>query len=397
MFPESERLSKTEIFNIGVNTLLFQDEGVHGYYGEIAMKIIRQSLPYLKESTLKDIIKNNANNSFEELRKALFNAHLTDKEPNQTIAEDSKEIHKKLPDEGIFALILKDVSDGTMYRILLKTMRTFTRQKPLAPDEWTDNFGLNNLGYALTIPVRETDENKNTKQFYTVKARDFKVNKSVKLNIQDVVKNLINPIQAAMVIEENQLIPFFNCELENMIDVVDKIAEKFPNFYAGAHGCDCFRSSVPHCIGYKTISEFIQRYPNNQIGAILNTSTYSERGQHWTAVVFSGIASESAEKDSVSILCTFACSFGQSIGSLHASIANEFQNETHIPCIVQYSQVQLQYDNCNCGLYAVLFLWTLFQFPGNLSAIERIGSNATGVFSEGIKSMRSKFIGVKDY
>lgn len=473
IFSNDWQIEHSDIFNIGVNTLLFHQYGIFGYYGKYAMSAVRlagsskqryesfegdvQKSPMLEmiekcgnypfekfrcECYRNGLIKGNIDNLlcnsfdrvFEEVCediekkvvKSLDNkiGKKIDFTKPSTLFEDSfevvddelvkrykeicKKLYEKCPDECVFSLILKTVSEETpAFMIILGTMKHFTRQKPIEKTEWTDNFGLNNLGFAMSLSERETEKNKSSKSVYTVKSPKFIVKKDVKFDVDDALKNLVGPVKifdALMSLEgstKNIMKMYDEGSEELKWKVLDYVAEKYPNYFAGAHGCNCF--IINRSCSYDTLVKFLLRYPSTQVGMILNTSQYGERGQHWTAVTLRNDCfnydkntkeyTYKTYKNPMFDLC-FCCSFGNSPSSLHRDIITDLeQSYPNLSIHSSYNDKTIQTDGNNCGVYSALFLYILYQYPGQMSQIHVLNTDAENFIMGGIFNMRKSLIG----
>ena len=465
IFNNDWQIENSDIFNIGVNTLLFHQFGIFGYYGKYAMAAVRlggsakqrydDSEGSAKKSPMLEMIEKYGNYPFEKFRCECYRNGLIQGDINKllcdsfdrvfeevcediakkisknisfekpsTLFEDSfevvddelvrrykeisKQIYEKCPDECVFSLILKTVSEETpAFMIILGTMKHFTRQKPIEKTEWTDNFGLNNLGLAMSLSERETEKNKDSKSVYTVKSPKYIVKKDVKFNVDDALKNLVGPVKifdALMNLEGStkSIMKMYEEGHEELKwKALDYIAEKYPNYFAGAHGCNCF--IINRSCSYDTLVKFLIRYPSTQVGMILNTSQYGERGQHWTAVTLRNDCFNYDEKakeytyknykNPMFDLC-FCCSFGNSPGSLHVDIIKDLEGcYENLSIHSFYNDKTIQTDGNNCGVYSILFLYILFQYPGQMSKIHELDTNAENFIIGGIFNMRKSLIG----
>ena len=317
-----------------------------------------------------------------------------------------RKVYKKCPDECLLSFCLLFPSeDCPNYLILLLTMKHFTRQKPLGRTEWTDNFGLNNLCFAMALAERETEENKNCKCRYTVKSIPFEMNPEIKFDIDDCFLNLVMPVKimtALFILDGNcdGLTEMFQRgDSEKKWKVLDLINQIFPNYFAGAHGCNCFQ--INKSCSYETLIKFLLRYPSSQIGAILNTSRYGEAGEHWTSFtirnnIFSFEENEYKRiqlKNPFLTVC-FCCSFGSTINSLHQDLVSDLQNSfNNLTVNVLMNTNKIQNDDCNCGVYSALFIYILYQFPGQLKEILNIKEDAKNIILGSIFNMRIALIG----
>ena len=426
------RVTGTELFDTGAVTLLFHEVGLHGYYGNIMMYFINALMKEEFKPQYMDIIniiKSCLDKSYEELRCTLYEQGLVcpikkvDKDAIKNFRRDPtnkkyiQTIYELCPDECILYVLLLALksSNSFMYMPLLLVMKVFTRCKPVNPTAWMDNFSLNNLGFALSVSERISNYgNKEPNEIYTVghhfdeKYKEPKIIESNDINIDQTIKFIFNPVQLAIAIERNDFLNSITAtdayksvprnEIADKIrqlfvpgnndwkkQILDEAAKIFPNCYVGAHGCDAFTNRCSFACNYIDIIKFLSRYPHNQICCILNTSRYTEQGQHWTAAGFTFY-------DSFNML--FACSLGSSKDELHENIIKDLHDaDGRLVITYTYQPVALQTDNYNCGVYSVLFVNSMFMYPRDAAQCTAIGQDAKSVNSRGIDYIRTCIIG----
>lgn len=422
---ETDRWEKADIFDQNVETLLFHEHGIGGYYGNAVMKGIGEVLDKCEkkqDNSAMDVILDNKNSNFEQLRFELYKRNFIKGQVDQSLVsnyanfkggannESNIMLYRKCPDECIFLTILKYINDNHMgndiYRFFLKLMKTVTRQKPIGKCEWTDNFGLNNLGYAITMPQRKVDGL--SEDVYTVNYENTKIIESVKFTSQEMneILDLIGPLKLLIIYlsdeyKDKRVLDCKNESNEFKMKIIDTAANMFPFYYAGTHGCDGFKGNYKAC-SYNTIVKYLMRYPMNQICAILNTSKYTEPGQHWTSIIFrnndytySDGNYEYVMHSNPMIKVIFCCSFGNGINSLHQNILDDLHNvDDNLSTNVESNKQVLQQDGYNCGLFAILFVYYLCLYPDQLNkAVESIGVNANNAIDNGINMFRRAIIG----
>lgn len=416
---EKDRWVKADIFDRNVDTLLFHGHGVGGFYGNAVMKGISEILDGCQkknDNSAMDVILDNKDGSFEQLRYELYRRNFIDGPIDQSVVNgfkggaDTDMLYRKCPDECIFLTILKYISDNHMgtdiYRFFLKLMKTVTRQKPIGKCEWTDNFGLNNLGYAITMASRNSKGLH--EDVYTVNVADTTVVEFIiftELEMDEVL-DLIGPLKLLIIYsgdeyKDKRVLNYKNESAEFKMKLIDTAAHMFPFYYAGTHGCDGFKGNYRTC-SYGTIVKYLRRYPMNQICAVLNTSKYTEPGQHWTSIVFrnndyaySDGDYEYVPHNNPMIKVIFCCSFGNGINSLHQNIIDDLHNvDDNLSTNVESNKRVLQQDGYNCGLFAILFVYYLCLYPDQLSkAVKSIGVNANNAINNGINAFRRAVIG----
>ena len=486
MNSDSWKIYNEEIFERGVNTLLFHNIGIYGYYGKFVMEAIRlavtkeqrnvssislsdfsnqnggrvaqeinaqlnENVELINPSTVKSIILNNLDKPYEKLRCELYKAgimkklfktsvvenfekvfeetyqkimsRISDEKKSKLHAfEDNFDLLKKdelneyrkacklvydnCPDECILIYILIfPVSMSKTYKIYLLTIKHFTRAKPLNDSEWTDNYGLNNYGFSTSLTVAKNNENANSYLIYTIDTVPFEMNSNIKFDIDDCIVNLIMPVKiidALLYFDGNadDLLAMFTIgNDEKKWKLLDYIAAKYPNHYAGTHGCNCFK--INKSIKYDTLIKFLLRYPTSQIGAILNTSRYGEPGEHWVAVTIKNALYDYVDNkyertvfQNPYFRIYFCCSFGSNINVLHQDIVSDMKrtyNNLSIEVLVSGTKIQI--DDHNCGIYSLLFVYLLFLYPCRLDKVRAVKEDARNIKLKGITALRNALMG----
>ncbi len=150
-------------------------------------------------------------------------------------------------------------------------------------------------------------------------------------------------------------------------DVCDISIKYFPHYYIACGGCNMFNDDYAPSI--KTIKSFLNIYPEAFISCIVNTAQFGDPngGAHWMALCFN--------INRACLLCPQANSWKilKDNGALYNSIINNnFATE--------YNNVLCQKDNCNCGVYSVLFVYSMLLHNGNMiEAVKQVGINADNI------------------
>ena len=482
----SWQIFNDDMFERGVNTLLFHNIGIYGYYGKFVMESIKLAITKeqrnvgniklsdftnqqggrvaqeihaqlnisneeITPSSIKNIILKNINEPYEKLRCELYKAGIIKKSidynaidkfeqvfnktyekikskiNNENISkihwfEDNfdvldkdelneyrkacKLIYDRCPDECVLIYILiYPVPMSKTYKIYLISIKHFTRAKPLNDKEWTDNYGLNNYGYSSSLSESKNDLNKDSKLIYTIETVPFEMNNKIIFDIDDCIVNLVMPVKIIDALlhfdnNSNDLFAMFSSgNNEKKWMLLDYIAQKYPNYYAGTHGCNCFK--INKSIRYDTLVKFLLRYPTCQIGCILNTSRYGEAGEHWVAITIRNAMynyiNNQYEKNvfmNPYFKVYFCCSFGSNINILHQDIVSDIEEiYNNLTVEVLSSGTKIQKDNYNCGVYSLLFIYLLFMYPGRLDKIREIKENANNIKLKSIENLRIALIG----
>lgn len=171
-----------------------------------------------------------------------------------------------------------------------------------------------------------------------------------------------------------------------IIEMLDKLVDKYPYFTGLTHGCDVFTSNYrDKSVSINDIKEFCSRYPTSIVGYILNTETYaSGRGQHWVSLIFKNQS------------CYLICSQGSSFScfkepTLYKEIKSNFA--------VDYNTKTIQVDSSSCGLYSVLVNLVSILLSGGTrdfdirAIVDKIGLNAKNINSDGIYAIKKKICG----
>ena len=171
-----------------------------------------------------------------------------------------------------------------------------------------------------------------------------------------------------------------------IIEMLDKLVDKYPYFTGLTHGCDVFTQNYrDKSVSIKDIKEFCSRYPTSIVGYILNTETYaSGKGQHWVSLMF--------KNQSCYLICSQASDFNcfhepTLIKEIKANFASDYNTKT------------IQVDSSSCGLYAVLVnLLSILLCGGTRnfnirSIVDKIGLNAKNINSDGIYAIKKKICG----
>lgn len=198
----------------------------------------------------------------------------------------------------------------------------------------------------------------------------------------------------------NELLDMFTIGNESKKWILlDYIASKYPNYYAGTHGCNCFQ--INKSIKYDTLVKFLLRYPTCQIGCILNTARYGEAGEHWTALTFRNLLYDYSNDKYERIALKnpyfkvyFCCSFGSNINILHQDIVSDIKKAyNNLSVEVITSGTKIQIDNHNCGIFALLFILMLYMYPGRIEKVREITSDAKNIKLKSIQAFRDAILG----
>ena len=150
-------------------------------------------------------------------------------------------------------------------------------------------------------------------------------------------------------------------------DVCNTSIKYFPCYYIACGGCNMFNDDYAPSI--QTIRNFLNKYPEASISCIVSAAQFGEAngGAHWMALYF--------DNKRACLLCPQASSWRvfKDNGKLYNSIMNnDFATE--------YNGVLCQRDNCNCGVYSVLFVYSMILHNGNMKeAVKQVGVNATNI------------------
>lgn len=147
-------------------------------------------------------------------------------------------------------------------------------------------------------------------------------------------------------------------------DITNTSVKYFPFYYVGCGGCDMFDSNFTADI--QTIKCFLVKYPQVSVGSIINVSTFKsgDGGSHWMGLYFT--------YKNASLLCPQASRWDilGDDGVLYNSLIN-------LGFAVEHNGICCQKDNCNCGIYSFLFLFTMLLLNGDMKkAVDRVGVNA---------------------
>lgn len=275
--------------------------------------------------------------------------------------------------------------------LLMNAIAIHSRVKHLVHEkEWMDNYRLNNFLLQLTTIVYydyDTFSDSFIKSVYFDKETK-KISKDELINKNE---NLTNPKQLLTFLGNRYRI-FMETDKENVntneeaLKVLDKLVLKYPYFTGCAHGCDVFNySNLSPTIN--DIAEFMKRYPKTIIGYILNNSTYqSGQGTHWVALIFKG--------GKAHLFCSQMGDFNNF--SKDSNLVNDI-NRCGIA--TENDSAQIQIDDCNCGIYAVLAnVICVIYCSGNQKInknclLVRIGKDARNLNESGIFKIKEKLCG----
>lgn len=273
--------------------------------------------------------------------------------------------------------------------LLMITMSIHSRVKPNnCKDDWMDNFSLNNFLYQLSTVEWLNEENKNIDDdslLVIPRPSEKLINKNVKIhNPTGLLSELGNKYRLWTEFVDNPK----NKTVRDPLQRLDVLVEKYPYFTFCCHGCDVFSNGMLQ-INLKDVLEFTKRYPYTIVGGILNTKTYkSGKGEHWVAVMF------------LNQQCYLMCSFGTSFETL-------FKNDSKTAFLDvlntlefgrQCNGLKIQNDECNCGIYSVLFnLVALAQHNSDkiniTEVVDAIGFDAENINENGIFDIKEIIVG----
>lgn len=283
--------------------------------------------------------------------------------------------------------------------LFTRTINTFGRPLKLkGKNEWLDNWTCNAPCNALNFVFWNDYDNKdiitvsrkfpaagNNYQEYKTSGGDeliteedkFKIEGGGNNNIitQQTIKNvrdsnykiymlkIVGIFRTFLIV--NHLLPTNeNYNIESPKDVCDVAVRYFPSYYVACGGCDMFDDNYAPSIS--TIKAFLSKYNFVSVSAIANASTFRSNtgGSHWVALYFT--------PNKCCLMCPQANSWSvfKDSGELKASLLNNgFSLENNNVCC--------QKDNCNCGLYSILFLYCMLVNNGDMvQTAKSIGSNA---------------------
>ena len=293
--------------------------------------------------------------------------------------------------------------------LLTRTLNTFCRPVKLnGKNEWLDNWSLNGPGNALNFifwhdydndniitlsktykyiknnyniniinekeaikeSMKETGGSrklKKTKQFITQKDIKDCCNNSNLYSLY--VLKIVGIFRAFLIC--NDLLPLKVNKTEfDLKDISDISVKYFPSYYVGCGGCDMFNNEIAPTI--ETIKKFISEYKNISVMAIINASPYwlGDGGSHWMGLYLSD------DKCLTSyLMCPQASGWDvlKDRGNLELTLKKlGFSLENNIICC--------QKDDCNCGVYSLLFLLMMLINNGDmLKAVKSVGENADNI------------------
>lgn len=241
-------------------------------------------------------------------------------------------------------------------------------------NEWFDNFRITALCQNFNLIMYK---NYDTNDIYTIE-KEYKndINNDIQLseNECELCIKFIIGVFRAFLIKHNLLQNEWNNEKKILInedkinnytnqEICDIAYKYFPFFALTCNGCDGFDNNYTASI--EIISKFQKRYPSSMIGTVVNTETYkSGKGKHWVSLFFyKGV-------------CNLICSQGSNFSCFNDNGELKQQLESN-GYALKYNIKTIQYDDCNCGIYSVLSLFSMICKDGNiLEAVDFIGENA---------------------
>lgn len=285
--------------------------------------------------------------------------------------------------------------------LITRCLNTFCRPVQLkGKEEWLDNWSLNGPGNALNfvfwnkynspdvIAISKDYEgisHNNVSKLEKLSGAGVQsITKFDKIVTQNAIKSAFRNNQFILkvvgifrvfLICNNLLPPCKNERINKLLkqntltdyEIMDICVEYFPFYYLGCGGCDMFDGI--YAANMNTVKEFLSRYPGVSIGSIINVSTFSsgDGGSHWMGLynVF----------QKAYLMCPQASNWdimGDN-GTLYNKLLDlGFSLENNVVCCQQ--------DRCNCGVYSLLFLFTMLLKNGNMKeAVQQVGINANNL------------------
>lgn len=351
----------------------------------------------IKSYTIDESNHKNNNNEWTMFYDDMFkyNSNYTYEELAKIIGEGTIPSFEHIISSALYAYKNSDLE------LLIRTSNIFGRPIGVKnKNEWLDNWTLNGLAYSLSFVFNKeynheyivtlshkSDEQNNNILFPTSTKSENIITLSSIHNIfhndEDsyVVHKLVNIFRTFLIVNgllpytEQQPVTKINMKDKNVLKNIIEISVKyFPMYYVGCIACDWFNDRIAASIN--TIAYFLQQYPSVYVYAIVNASSSKtgDGGSHWMGLYF--------YNDNNSYHCTLLCPQASdwSVFKDNNELRNTIVNNKKVQFIISHSPISCQRDKCNCGLYSLLFMYTIMLKDGNyIDAVKAVGEDANNL------------------